>query len=245
MKRTALALTFILALLISAIAGIVSSKATSTYAESAVPLTISILSPANDSNFGAGWANGTSYVEEVTFPLIYETNEVPSWVGYSINGNSNVTVSENSTIAEQTTALTQGIFPHQNTLTLYANDTLGNWATPQTVTYFIDTPPHPTSVPTQVPTATPISSFPTATPISSFPTATPISSFPTATPTPSPISSFTSSPTSSSSPTSTTTQSTPSPMPTVPEFSTGIILPLFAVIILLSTVFIRKRIPKK
>jgi hypothetical protein len=37
----------------------------------------------------------------------------------------------------------------------------------------------------------------------------------------------------------------PTPTPTVPEFPTWIILPLFAVAILLSTVFIRKRIPKK
>ena len=180
MKRTALALTFILALLISAIAGIASSKATSVNAESAVPLTISILSPVNGSNFGAGWVNQTSYVLEVNFPLIYETNEVPSWVGYSFNGNSNVTVSENSTVVEQTT-LAQGIFPEQNSLTLYANDTFGNWATPQTITFLIVTSPHPT-------------------------------------------------------PTST---------PTVPEFPTWIILPLFAVMILLSTIFIRKRMPKK
>ena len=46
---------------------------------------------------------------------------------------------------------------------------------------------------------------------------------------------------SSASPTSTLS---PSPTPPVSEFSTWVILPLFAVIILLSTVFIRKRIPK-
>jgi len=39
--------------------------------------------------------------------------------------------------------------------------------------------------------------------------------------------------------------SSPSPTATVPEFPTLIILPLFAIVILLSTVFIRKRIPKK
>ncbi len=37
----------------------------------------------------------------------------------------------------------------------------------------------------------------------------------------------------------------PSPTPTVPEFPTLIILPLFAVATLLSTVFIKKRISKK
>jgi hypothetical protein len=38
---------------------------------------------------------------------------------------------------------------------------------------------------------------------------------------------------------------TPSPTPTVPEFPALIILPLFAIVILLSMVFIKKRIPKK
>ena len=42
----------------------------------------------------------------------------------------------------------------------------------------------------------------------------------------------------------TSTSSSPSTTPTVPEFPTFVILTLFAVIILLSIVFIRKRIPK-
>ena len=41
------------------------------------------------------------------------------------------------------------------------------------------------------------------------------------------------------------TQTITIPAYTVPEFSTWIILPLFAVLMLLSTVFIRRRIPKK
>jgi len=49
--------------------------------------------------------------------------------------------------------------------------------------------------------------------------------------------------TSYSNPTPTPTQIS-SPTPTVPEFPTWIILPLFAAIMLLSTVFIRKIIPK-
>lgn len=77
---------------------------------------------------------------------------------------------------------------------------------------------------------------------------------PTPTPTPSltsaPTAAPTSAPTSAPSPTPASTASssqntTPSPAPTVPEFPTWIILPLFAVVMLLSTVFIRKRIPKK
>ena len=45
--------------------------------------------------------------------------------------------------------------------------------------------------------------------------------------------------------TSTSATASHTPAPTVPEFPTWIILPLFAVLILLSTVFIRKRTPKK
>ena len=154
MKRTALALTLILALLISAIAGIASSKATSANVDSAVPLTISILSPANDSTFYSGWVNQTSYVvTNVTFPLIYWTNEALSWVGYSVNGNSNVTVYQNDTIVQQPPPNSGAlIYPTQDNLTLYANDTFGNWATPQTVTYSIPPASHPTSLPSPTPT---------------------------------------------------------------------------------------------
>ena len=45
--------------------------------------------------------------------------------------------------------------------------------------------------------------------------------------------------------TTTTPRTTPSSTPTVPEFPTWVILPLFAMVILLSIVFIRKRKPKK
>lgn len=154
MKRTAFAITFVFALLISAIAGVAFSKATSADAESAVLLTISILSPVNDSTFFSSWVNQTSYVvTNVTFPLVYWTNEALSWVGYSINGESNVTVYQNDTIVQQPPPNSGAlIYPAQNNLTLYANDTFGNWATPQTVTYTIYTSPHPTSLPSPTPT---------------------------------------------------------------------------------------------
>jgi len=69
------------------------------------------------------------------------------------------------------------------------------------------------------------------------------------TPNPEAPASPTSSPTilpTSSNPTATpTATSSPTPTPTVPEFPATIILPLFAVVILLSMVFIKKRIPQK
>lgn len=42
-----------------------------------------------------------------------------------------------------------------------------------------------------------------------------------------------------------TIDTNPTPTPTVPEFPTWVILPLFAMVMLLSIVFIRKKIPKK
>ena len=67
-------------------------------------------------------------------------------------------------------------------------------------------------------------------------------SSPSPAPTPTPLTT----PSPTLTPTSTPiTQSTPSPTPTVPELQTWIILPLFAVAILLSIVFIGKGIPKK
>jgi hypothetical protein len=118
---------------------------------SAVP-SLSILSPVNDSVFGSVLVNNT--FPDVNIPLIYTTNEELSWVGYSLDGTGNVTVSKNTTIVQDPT---QG-FTHN--LTLYANDTLGEWAIPQTVYYYtaINLGPAPTlsTVPTIEPTPTPL-----------------------------------------------------------------------------------------
>ncbi|MGD0204550.1 MAG: NosD domain-containing protein [Candidatus Bathyarchaeia archaeon] len=77
------------------------------------------------------------------------------------------------------------------------------------------------------------------------PTPTPASTAaPTSAPNPTSAPTSTPSPTPAST-TSSSTNTTPSPTPTVPELPTWIILPLFAVVILLSIVFIRKRIPKR
>lgn len=83
---------------------------------------ISILSPANTTY-------AAIYNPYAAIPLIFETNESLSWVGYSLDGGSNVTVPENGTLLE--------IPKESRSLTLYANDTAGNWAAPQTVYYDI------------------------------------------------------------------------------------------------------------
>ncbi len=129
---------------------------------------VSILSPQNDSVFNVS-------IEGVSFNLIYETNTVLSWVGYSIEGkgSGNVTVSGNGTLVRDFGS------SGYHTLTLYANDTSGNWATPQTVTYLVNfgvepTPtPQTTATPTTLPTPNiTASSSPTQTPtLSPSPTA--------------------------------------------------------------------------
>jgi hypothetical protein len=85
--------------------------------------TISIVYPTNgtvvDANMGA-----------VSINWQYPANSTFSWVGYSLNGGGNVTVTGKD-----------HLFDIENdgdyTFTLYANDTTGNWATPQTVTYHV------------------------------------------------------------------------------------------------------------
>ena len=85
-------------------------------------LNISILSPENTTY-------AAIYDPYITVPLTFRTNEPISWVGYCLDGGNNVTVSANGTLIE--------IPAESRYLTLYANDTAGNWANPQTVYYEI------------------------------------------------------------------------------------------------------------
>ncbi len=82
---------------------------------------LSILSPANTSYA----AVGNSYA---TVPLTFEANALLSWVGYSLDGGANFTA-YNGTLIE--------IPVGGRSLTVYANDTDGNWAVPQTVFYSV------------------------------------------------------------------------------------------------------------
>ena len=92
------------------------------------PPQITIVYPTNGTTINSNFGDYPTF----KFLLIYQTNDSLSWVGYSINGRSNVTVTR-KTITVNETINDSGY----NNLTLYANDTLGNWATPQTVTYLV------------------------------------------------------------------------------------------------------------
>jgi hypothetical protein len=105
--------------------------------------TVSILFPLNNSLFNAG-------VGGVNFGLIYETNSSLSWVGYSLDGAANVTITGNSTLVHQIVSSNGN-----HTLTIFANDTSGNWATPQTVTYHVNAYPDITFYPDYTPTPSP------------------------------------------------------------------------------------------
>ena len=82
---------------------------------------ISILSPRNTSYAAVG-------VPYAAVALTLETNASLSWVGYSLDGGANITAS-NGTVVEVPVG--------SQYLTVYANDTAGNWATPQTVYYTV------------------------------------------------------------------------------------------------------------
>ncbi len=60
----------------------------------------------------------------------YSANSTFSWVGYNLNGGGNVTVTGKDHLYD---IENEGDY----TFTLYANDTAGNWAPLQTVTYHV------------------------------------------------------------------------------------------------------------
>jgi hypothetical protein len=74
------------------------------------------------------------------FPLNFSVNGPASWMGYSLDGQGNVTIMGNTTLPE----LAYGI----HTLTVYANDTAGNMGASETTAFEIALPPTPTPMPT-------------------------------------------------------------------------------------------------
>ena len=112
---------------------------------------VSILYPTNSTFFNVS-------IGGVFFQLLYQTNDTLSWAGYSIDEGANVTCTGNTT--DNSAYLNDGYqLPNSgyNTLTLYANDTAGNWATPQNVTFrvaYYSDATYPPTTPSPFPTVT-------------------------------------------------------------------------------------------
>jgi len=67
--------------------------------------------------------------------LNYFASENTSWTAYNLGGKDNVTITGNTTL----TGLASGV----HTLTVYANDTAGNMAASDTITFQIYSKPNP------------------------------------------------------------------------------------------------------
>jgi len=103
----------------------------SEFPEDTTPPAISLLSPENK----------TYPINDV--PLTFTVNEAVSWIGYSLNGQANITITGNSTLF----GLPDGL----RYVVVYANDTVGNMGASSTVYFTVDTtPPNITSI-TQIP----------------------------------------------------------------------------------------------
>ena len=97
------------------------------YLEEIVPPKILLISPANHT------------YNRPTVPIIFSTDKRISWASYSLDGEPNVTLTINGSLAsgeivnENLTNLTGG----SHNITIYANSTFGFAATSQTVTFEI------------------------------------------------------------------------------------------------------------
>lgn len=85
-----------------------------------LPPSISLISPENK--------NYTIATADLNFSL----SAPAQWIAYSLDSQANITLAGNVTL----TGLSSG----QHTLTIYANDTYGNNATPQIVTFTVSPP---------------------------------------------------------------------------------------------------------
>jgi hypothetical protein len=95
------------------------SEATAYFRIDTVPQNISILMPEN-----------STYMLEV--PLQFFIDEPASWVGYSLDGQENITVTGNITFSSPSVG--------QHTLTLYAKDAYGNLVASGTITFRVADP---------------------------------------------------------------------------------------------------------
>jgi len=91
-----------------------------TYLLQTTPPKIGVLSPTN-----------LTYTES-NVSLVFTVDKHVAWAFYSLDGEQNVTISGNTTLT--------GVSSGSHSITVYANDTYGNMATSETVTFTITQP---------------------------------------------------------------------------------------------------------
>jgi hypothetical protein len=128
---------------------------------------ITILYPTNGTVFNVSMGVDS-------FHLKYTPNNLPlSWIGYSIDGGQNRTaygawynIDQISHDAEGNPSVrVSGVFESDgnHNLTLYANNTSGDWAIPQTVTYIVNINSDTTFTPPSTSSPSPFSTVPSST----------------------------------------------------------------------------------
>ncbi len=90
-----------------------------------VPPEIKVVSPENQTY------NGSSV------SLVFTVNKPVNWTGYSLDGQDNVTITGNTTLA----GLSSGL----HNITIYAKDSFGNTGGSETVTFAVASEPFPTA----------------------------------------------------------------------------------------------------
>jgi len=81
--------------------------------------TITVISPENYANYGIS-----------SIPLNYTVSESVSWMGYSLDGEANVTITGNTTLV--------GLLDGSHYVVVYANDTVGNMGVSSMVYFTVD-----------------------------------------------------------------------------------------------------------
>lgn len=88
-----------------------------------IPPDIQINNPKNQTYAASVWYCGLD-----SFYLNFNINEPVSWMGYSLDGNSNVTISGNVSV---------DTFVGNHFITVYANDSSGNMGKSDTIQFII------------------------------------------------------------------------------------------------------------
>ena len=100
------------------------------YAQETTPPKISVISPANQT------------YNRSSVPLVFSANKAIAWAGYSLDGEQNVTLIDNTTITDGTIIndtlanVTSGF----HSITVYANNTFGYMGALENITFLVKLP---------------------------------------------------------------------------------------------------------